>query len=224
MRGGLPVIAIRAGEKKMTKACWMGRALLVAALGLVQAGCGQKQGAEPPGAAPMPLQPSTAQAPPVEAPFMQGGATGPSEEGQALPLKLAGMNSLEEMRRALAKLPDQPSRDLFERAYRLTFTSDASGRNYAEAESGFRQVLQKNPKSAESYRGLGYALFNEGQGDSALENYLKAIEIDPDYGEAHYAVAFLYAIGDTSKGRQHFQKAMQLGIPDERKLGERFYK
>lgn len=187
---------------------------------LLLGGCGQKQGPEPEATE---APPQTAQ-PPLPAPFMQGQANEPLEEGKALPLKLTGLNSVEELNRARAPLPDAESRQLFEEAFRQTFTADPAGRNYGEAANKFHQVLQKHPKSAEAYRGLGYAVFNQGQPQQALEYYLKAIEISPNYGEAHYAVAFLYAMGDTSQGRQHYQKAMELGIPDERKLGERFYK
>ncbi|MBI4457125.1 MAG: tetratricopeptide repeat protein [Acidobacteria bacterium] len=196
--------------------------LAVALLIVVAGGCGQKQGAEPPETtqpAPAPGQPT-----PMNAPFMQGQTTGPAEEGKTLPLKLTGLNSVEELNRGLAKLSDAESKRLFEEAFRKTFSTEQAGRNYGEAETEFKQVLGKNPKSAESYRGLGYAVFNQGQAQGALQYYLKAIEIDPNYGEAHYAVAFLYAMGDTAKGKEHYQKAMQLGIPDERKLGERFYK
>ena len=197
--------------------------LLLLAVPLL-AGCGQKQGPELPGTLPFQPQPAQPQASPPNAPFAQGQSGGPVEQGAALPLKLTGLNSADDLDRALGGLPDPESKRLFEEGFRMTFTADPSGRNYAEAEARFKQVIQKSPRSAEAYRGLGYAVFNQGQTEAAVQNYLKAIEIDPNYGEAHYAVAFLYAMGDTAKGKQHYQKAMQLGIPDERKLGERFYK
>jgi TPR repeat protein len=59
--------------------------------------------------------------------------------------------------------------------------------------------------------------------DGALADYKKAVELKPDYGEAHYALAFMYAMGDREKGVEHFKKAMALGVPDERNLGEKFY-
>lgn len=182
--------------------------------------CGQKQGPEPPGStdAPAPASPQ-----PASAPFAQSQPAGPVEEGNVLPLKLTGLASVEDMNKGLAKLPDSESRQLFEEAYRLTFTVQASGRNYAQAEAKFRQVLQKHKKSVESYRGLGYALFNQGQMEEALQSYQRAIDIEDTYGEAHYALAFLYAMADPARGKKHYEKAMKLGVPDERKLGERFY-
>lgn len=201
---------------------------LIFGMVLLGMGCGQKQGAEPAGATQSPPPASAPapvpQQPPLNAPFMQSQTTGPVEEGKPLPLKLSGMNSLEELNKGLSKLQDAESKQLFDDAFRKTFTADQSGRNYADAETKFRQVIKKNPKYAEAYRGLGYALFNQGQAEAAMENYLKATEINPNYGEAHYALAFMYAMGDQAKGKQHYQKAMQLGIPDERQLGERFYK
>jgi Tfp pilus assembly protein PilF len=57
----------------------------------------------------------------------------------------------------------------------------------------------------------------------ATQHYEKAVELDPDYGEAHYALSFMLTQFDVERGRKHFKKAMELGIPDERNLGPRFY-
>jgi Tfp pilus assembly protein PilF len=80
-----------------------------------------------------------------------------------------------------------------------------------------------NPGFAPGYRVLGYAYLNTGKQSQALNAYRKAVDIDPNYGEAHYALAFMYAMGDLAAGTEHFRKAMDLGIPDERDLGSRFY-
>jgi tetratricopeptide (TPR) repeat protein len=196
--------------------------LLLLPLLLLLTGCGQKQGPEPTETAQAPS--SAPEAPPMNAPFMQNQVGGAVEEGKVRPLKLKGLNSVEELNRGLAKLSDVESKGLFEDAFRMTFTIEQSSRNYAQAETKFKRVLEKNSGSVESYRGLGYAMFNQGQSDASLQYYLKAVEIDPNYGEAHYALALMYAMQDLDKGRKHFQKAMQLGVPDERKLGEKFYR
>lgn len=196
--------------------------LLLLPLLLLLTACGQKQGPEPTETAQAPS--SAPEAPPMNAPFMQNQVAGPVEEGKVRPLKLKGLNSVEELNRGLAKLSHAESKQLFEDAFRMTFTTEQSSRNYAQAETKFKRVLENNSRSVESYRGLGYAMFNQGQPDASLQYYLKAVEIDPNYGEAHYALALMYAMQDLDKGRKHFQKAMQLGVPDERKLGEQFYK
>ena len=46
---------------------------------------------------------------------------------------------------------------------------------------------------------------------------------DPDYGEAHYALSFMLTQSDLERGRRHFERAMQLGVPDERNLRGQFY-
>jgi hypothetical protein len=53
--------------------------------------------------------------------------------------------------------------------------------------------------------------------------YERAVELDPDYGEAHYALAFMLGPTDRERGAVHFARAMELGIDDERNLRERFF-
>jgi tetratricopeptide (TPR) repeat protein len=59
--------------------------------------------------------------------------------------------------------------------------------------------------------------------EAAMANYQKAIELKPDYGEAHYALAFMYAMSDLEKGREHLKRALELGVADERNLVDNFY-
>jgi tetratricopeptide (TPR) repeat protein len=165
--------------------------------------------------------------PPVggqSAPMMGSlGDEGPTDE-DPLPLKLDGLNGVKELNRALAGTDNPEARELFTAGFRKTFTADASKRDYQGAASDLEEAIQLDPNYAQAYRALGYAMFNIGFNvDAAMANYQKAIELKPDYGEAHYALAFMYAMGDRSKGTEHFKKAMELGVPDERNLGERFY-
>jgi Tfp pilus assembly protein PilF len=57
----------------------------------------------------------------------------------------------------------------------------------------------------------------------ATEYYEKAVAADPNYGEAHYALAFMLTQSDMARARTHFDKAMALGVPDERNLREQFF-
>ena len=56
----------------------------------------------------------------------------------------------------------------------------------------------------------------------AFAHYGKAIELEPTYGEAHYALSFLHAMKDRKQGKLHYDKALSLGVPDVRGLS-RFY-
>jgi tetratricopeptide (TPR) repeat protein len=152
------------------------------------------------------------------------GAISVPADADALPLKEKGSGSLAELERGRTAAKNQEAADLFARGFRLTFTSDQEKRNYAAAKQLFMQALALDPNYAEAYRGLAYAEFNLGfNREAALQNYQKALELKPDYGEAHYALAFLYAMDDLEKGAQHFKRAMELGVPDERNLHDRFY-
>jgi tetratricopeptide (TPR) repeat protein len=149
-------------------------------------------------------------------------AQGPTD-GHEVALKAAGLNSAEELNRDLAALDDPNLRESFETAYRRTFSAKIAQRDYPQSLELAQKVIGARPQFAPAYRVLGYAYFNAGQASEALRAYLKAVEINPNYGEAHYALAFMYAMGDVGAGREHFKKALDLGVKDERKLGERFY-
>ena len=164
--------------------------------------------------------------PPMDAPFAKGmqDAQGPTD-GAEVALIVSGNNSAEEMNRALAKLDDPEAKKDYEMAFRYTFSAKQSQRNYPEAQRLVEKILETHPDYAPAYRVLGYDRFNMDMRNpqASMDAYLKAVELDPNYGEAHYALAFMYAMGDRSKGMEHYKKAMELGIVDERHLGERFY-
>jgi hypothetical protein len=153
------------------------------------------------------------------------GSSGPTD-GNALPLKLTGSNSAAELKRELAKLSDKQAAAHFEQAFRLTFCADATKRDYAAAEGLLEPLLTTNPKFAPAYRTRGYARFNMNpmQPNESIGDYQKAVEIDPKYGEAYYAIAFMCAAtGERDKGFEAYKKAMALGLADERGIGQSFY-
>jgi tetratricopeptide (TPR) repeat protein len=166
--------------------------------------------------------------PPVDAPGTPEGmgalgSDGPTD-GHALPLKASGLNSAEELARDLARTGNAEAREAFESGFRKTFTADPEKRDYAGAVTDLEKAVTLDPQFAPAYRARGYAKFNMGFNvDGAMADYMKAVEIDPAYGEAHYALAFMYGMGDKTKGAEHFRKAMELGVPDERNLREKFY-
>ncbi len=163
--------------------------------------------------------------PPVsgQTPPMMGADDGPTDDHE-LPIKLAGLNSVEELAKGRAATQNAEAADLYEQGFRLTFTSDRGKRDYAASETLLLRALELDPEFPHAYRALGYAQFNQGFNvPAAMENYQKAVGLDPDYGEVHYALAFLYVTSDLESGAGHFRRAMELGVPDERDLRTRFY-
>lgn len=149
-------------------------------------------------------------------------AQGPLD-GRPVPLKKTGSNSAEELSRDLARLSTPAQRTVYEEAFRAAFCARVAQRDYPKALDLARTLIKEKPDFAPAYRVLGYASFNVSEASDALNAYLKAVEIDPNYGRAHYALAFMLAMGDRAKGREHFEKAMKLGIQDEQNLGSQFY-
>lgn len=140
------------------------------------------------------------------------------------PLKPDGIGSQLELDHCLAKIPDPALKARFEEGFRACFTSSQGDRDYRLAADASNEILAKMPNFAPAYRVLAYAVLNTGfDMDGATEYYEKALEADPEYGEAHYALSFMLTTTDPERGRVHFEKAMQLGIPDERDLRSRFY-
>lgn len=163
---------------------------------------------------------------PMSGGSMSGGgmrdAEGPTD-GEAVALKLTGMSSAEELKREKARLNDASLQPSFDAAYRMTFSAKMAQRNYPDALKLAEQIITAHPDFAPAYRVLGYAKFNTGDPSGAVEAYRKAVQIDPNYGEAEYALAFMYAMSDQTEGLIHYKRSMELGVKDERNIGVQFY-
>jgi len=153
-------------------------------------------------------------------------ATVAAETGVERPLPLEGAGSIAELRTRLAKIKDTSKHAVLEDAFRKVFTIDRGNRDNPGAEATLTP-LAKDPDAAVAAlaeRTLGLVRVNSGfDQEGAKARYARAIELDPEYGEAHYAMAFMLAMGDRTQGKVHFDKAMSLGVPDNRGLREQFY-
>lgn len=150
----------------------------------------------------------------------------PAETGVTRPLPLEGSGSIAELKARLAKVKDAAKHPILEEAFRKTFTVERQSRDYAGAETALTPLASDADPAvaALAERTLGYVRVNTNfDQEGAKARYARAIELDPDYGEAHYALAFMYAMGDREKGKTHFDKAMALGVPDTRGLKAQFY-
>lgn len=145
------------------------------------------------------------------------------ETGVPMPLPLKGPGSVDELTRRLAKVTDAAAKTSLEQAFRLTFTLDRSKRNPAQAKTLLAPLAQDAVSGATASRILGYVAVSQGfDFAGAMKHYGAAVAKDADYGEAHYALAFMHVRGDKTAGKQHFERAMSLGVPDTRGIA-RFY-
>lgn len=150
------------------------------------------------------------------------GSAQSAEQGVALPLPLQGSGSITELKGRLEGI-DGPTRDAIEQAFRLTFTVNRAKRDPAKAKSLLTPLLDNPQTAAIAHRTLGYVAVSQGfDVVSAMKHYGAAAKLAPEYGEVHYALAFMYARDDLATGKIHFEKAMKLGVPDIRGIA-RFY-
>lgn len=150
-----------------------------------------------------------------------------AEQGVELPLVLEGSGSLTELKTRLAKVSDATLHPALEEGFRKVFTVQRQARDNARATALLEPLATNADKAVASLaeRILGYVRINSGfDAEGAKTRYLKALELDPEYGEAHYALAFTLAISDLGKGKEHFERAMALGVPDTRGLRAQFYR
>jgi len=186
-------------------------------------------GAVDPSAALPPGHPpigDTGQLPPPPAPAGPMAATVAAETGVPRPLPLEGSGSIAELRSRLAKIKDTSKHATLEDAFRKVFTIDRGSRDNPGAEAILTPLAQDPDPAVASLaeRTLGLVRVNSGfDQEGAKARYARAIALDPEYGEAHYAMAFMLAMGDRTQGKVHFDKAMALGVPDNRGLREQFY-
>jgi TolB-like protein len=93
-------------------------------------------------------------------------------------------------------------------AMRFTFTTDPAELDRAMAYA--RRAIASDPRLADPYLWLGYALMRRGQVDEALEAELTAAALDPDHAyPTYFAGAIEYFRGRPSAALPYLQSAVQ---------------
>jgi tetratricopeptide (TPR) repeat protein len=78
--------------------------------------------------------------------------------------------------------------------------------------SEYTTLVRDIPDLPTGYYGLGRIAAIRGQPDRAEAHYLRAVELSPQFGAAHYALALLYRDGhDASRARQHLEAFRRWG-------------
>jgi tetratricopeptide (TPR) repeat protein len=79
----------------------------------------------------------------------------------------------------------------------------------------YTATLTKNPGCWMAHYNLGIALNEQGDADSAIAHYRRAVELRPSYAEAHYNLGRLLAQkGQFDEAVVHYQKALEINPTD----------
>ena len=84
-----------------------------------------------------------------------------------------------------------------------------------DAIASFEKSLSLNSKNARARHYLGVITSKLGLTDRAEKEFKSALAIDPDYGEADFNLAVLYATSDPPKwdlAKKHYQDAIKKGV------------
>ena len=68
--------------------------------------------------------------------------------------------------------------------------------SFDHARKAFEDAIAVDPSEASGYSGIGVTFYARNQYTDALLWYKKALDIDPDFGDAYYNMACIYALED----------------------------
>lgn len=104
----------------------------------------------------------------------------------------------------------------FEAPYGLGVCESARG-NEARAVSYFQQAIERDPRAAVAWSGLGTSLNRLHRPADAITALERAVALEPDMGEAYYALGNAYqAQNDKAKAAAAFRKAEALAAGRDR--------
>lgn len=82
-------------------------------------------------------------------------------------------------------------------------------------QEGDLSDTQRVGELAELQTNLGIAYMRNGQNELAYARLQKALQLEPRYSKAHYAIALLYErLGETQKAEQHYRDAVRFNPRD----------
>ena len=85
-------------------------------------------------------------------------------------------------------------------------------KSFAEAQSAFEIAIKYKPENSLYHFQRGIAALNLGRVSVAKEGFEKAVQLKPNWDEAHIRLGtvLFYSLGEKERGVQHFQKALEL--------------
>ena len=131
----------------------------------------------------------------------------PDELGRCLMLIQAGrFDEAREVASALVRADAQSSR-----AHLLLALTYHKQRRYGLAEPLFARAAELEPQDHLIWMYYGWCLYNLGEADRARERFDAFLEVQPDYGDAHYALGLLdFDANDVKSATARFERAIEL--------------
>lgn len=83
--------------------------------------------------------------------------------------------------------------------------------NLEQAERLYNEILQRRPRNADAYYGLGNIMQDKGKLDHAITSYQKVIKFKPNFAGAYYNLGSIFKEkGKFDDAIQYYQRALQL--------------
>jgi tetratricopeptide (TPR) repeat protein len=93
----------------------------------------------------------------------------------------------------------------------LLFLTFQRNRDYASDLTIWQDTVAKCPNNPRAYNGLGFALEQEGRESDAVDRYVQALLIKPDYAQAHNNLgAALSRVGKMNEAVDECERALQI--------------
>ena len=84
-------------------------------------------------------------------------------------------------------------------------------KKYKEAIEEFTAAVKIDPFNPVLYSNLGYAYYDSGDPEKAFEYQKKALDLDPQFANAHYGVALLYKkLGNAAAAKEHWKEYLRI--------------
>lgn len=104
-------------------------------------------------------------------------------------------------------------RSAFERGAQSLAANDL-----ATATEHFREAARRSPQSASVWYRMGEVALRRGDGAAARAFFLRSLECDPTYFDAHFALGGLYASGGYTREAEFHRREARRALPDDPRL------
>ena len=109
---------------------------------------------------------------------------------------------------ASSAFPSKPVDPTFARAKQMI-----EARDYRNAVPLLQQVVQKDPRNADAYNLMGYAIRSSGDPNGSLQYYQQALAIDPRHLGAHEYIGEAYLmLNRPAEAEQHLARLDSLCV------------